>query len=50
MDNYWQGLWDQEVPKGGLKVASISLALNCPWTIKATRIILQIWFQLVRES
>ena len=51
MDNYWQGLWDQEVPKGGLKVASISLALNCPWTIKATKDHSgRFGFQLVAES
>ena len=51
MDNYWQGLWNQEVPKGGLKVASISLALNSPWKIKATKDHSgRIGFQLIAEN
>ena len=51
MDNYWQGLWDQEVPKGGLKVASISLALNSPWKIKATKDHFgRIGFQLIADN
>ena len=51
MINFWQGLWDQKVPKGDLKYASISLALNSPWMIKATKDDKgRIGFQLIAEK
>ena len=51
MINYWQGLWDKKVPHGDLKHASISLALNSPWKIKATKDSKgRIGFQLIAET
>ena len=51
MINYWQGLWDKKVEEGELKYASISLALNSPWNIKATKDAKgRIGFQLIAEK
>ena len=51
MINYWQGLWDKKVEEGELKYASISLALNSPWNIKATKDSKgRIGFQLIAEK
>ena len=51
MINYWQGLWDKKVEERELKYASISLALNSPWNIKATKDSKgRIGFQLIAEK